>query len=490
MELHDLQAFLTQSPTAKLLRAQSGALILQFLHRAFKQSQRITIPHDELVADLNQFREELQQEHPEALHDSATHYLNTWCHDDNRFLQRFFQGGSDEPVYQLTAHTESALRFVRESLEREAQCVGTESRMLTIVETFRDLAVFAGDDPTRQIETLEGEVLKLQAQIDHIKETGCADKYDDAQVRERFLFAMELLHGVLSDFRQVEDKFKAITREVQDLQISGDFSKGGLLEFVLDAENVLKESDQGKSFYGFVNLILSPQRQDSLRQLVDEVRRLEQLQPCQEAVETLKHLMPLLTAEAEQVMQTSQRLSASIRRFLDGKLADDRRQVGVIIEEILTLARKNRDKPPVEEDVEIAIDGGLKVFSPWSRPFWSPSAEVETVGLAEAEASDDEVDEAFELLAQMRRLDWQLMRDRIKTLTKRENSITLPRLLQQHPPQSGAVEVLAYVQIAQDDDHVILEDESDDILLPESGDGLGQRTLRVPRVVFQATLSA
>jgi len=490
VELNDLQAFLSQSPTAKLLRAHNGALILQFLYTTFKQSQRITIPHDELVADLTQFREDIRKTTPDTMPDQATVYLNAWCHDDTRYLQRFFQGGSDEPVYQLTSHTEAALRFAREALEREAQCVGTESRMLTIVETFRDLAVFAGDDPTRQIDTLQAEIERIQHQIDHIRETGCADKYDDAQVRERFLFAMELLHGVLSDFRQVEDKFKAITREVQDLQIAGECSKGGLLEFVLDAETVLKDSDQGKSFYGFVNLILSPERQNSLRQLVEEVRRLEQLQPCAEAVETLRHLMPLLTAEAEQVMQTSQRLSASVRRFLDGRLADDRRQVGVIIEEILGMARQNRDAPPSDDEVQLELDSDFKVFSPWSRPFWAPSAEVEAVSLTEAEASEDEVGEAFELLAQMQRLDWQAMRERIRNLTQRDHSVTLPKLLQCHPPQSGAVEVLAYVQIAQDDDHVIIDEESDDILLPANEDDLAPRMLRVPRVVFQAALNA
>jgi len=62
---------------------------------------------------------------------------------------------------------------------------------------------------------------------------------------------------------------------------------GGLLEFVLDAESLLKESDQGRTFYGFVNLILSPGRQEKLRQLVDEIHQVPDLASCEEGLEML-----------------------------------------------------------------------------------------------------------------------------------------------------------------------------------------------------------
>lgn len=480
MELKDLQDFLGQSPAVRLLRANHGALILHFLHREFKAEQRSLVPHEQLVADLAEYQSWLADSGlPDAaLNGEPCDYLNQWCKSEIRYLQRFYQSGSDEPVYQLTSPAETALRFVREALASDGQFVGAHSRMTLIVETLREVSVFAQENPDRQIENLEAEKARIEARIERIRASGQAEKMDSTQAREKFNFAIDLLQRVLGDFRHVEDKFKEITREVQDRQMAGG-RRGGLLEFVLDAESLLKESDQGRTFYGFVNLILSPGRQEKLRQLVDEIHQVPDLAGCEEGLEMLRQMMPALTAEAEQVMQTNQRLSASIRRLLDGRVADERRKVALTIDEILNLARQNRNHPPEEETIDLEVEDPIRVFSCFSRTFWTPSAEVEAVALATDEASAEDVDEAFDLFAGMQRLDWGAMRQAIDQLTARETSISLPRLLEAYPPRSGVVEVLGYVQIASDDDHVLLDEESDVVLVPDSC------TLQIPRVIFR-----
>ncbi len=485
MELDELQLFLGQSPTTRLLRAQNGAFILHFLYLEFKKELRITIAQDQLLADLTEYQAMVRETHPDALGEEALDYLNAWCKPDTRFLQRFFQGSSDEPVYQLTAHTEAAMRFARESVARDDQFVGAESRVLAIVETLREITIFSGDDATSQVAALKEERDQLQAEIDRIEQSGDAKTYDRSQISERFHFALDLLQRVLGDFRKVEDKFKEITRKVQDLQIAGE-NKGDLLEFVMNSETVLKESDQGKSFYGFVNLILSPTRQRALRELVDNVRQIEQIGENEEELEMLRNMIPALTAEAEQVMQTNQRLSSSIRRFLDGRVADERRQVALTIEEVLNLARQSRNDPP--ESLGLSVEEGFKPYVAFSRSFWSPAAEVDAVSLQVAEAGAEELDEAFDLFSQMRRLDWKGMRDVIADATRHADSVSLPRLLEVHPPESGAVEVLAYVQIAEDDDHVIVAEEMDEIQLPAGQSHQGRRVMKVPRVVFRSSL--
>jgi len=480
VELKDLQEFLGKSPAVRLLRANHGALILHFLHREFKESQRSLIAQDQILADLAEYQSWLAEsgQADSSLLGEPSEYLNQWCKGDVRFLQRFYQSGSEEPVYQLTSPAETALRFVREALASEGQFVGAQSRMTLIVETLREISVFAQDNPDRQIEALEDEKARLEARIARIRTSGQAERMDSTQARERFHFAIDLLQRVLGDFRHVEDKFKEITREVQDRQMAGD-RRGGLLEFVLDAESLLKESDQGRTFHGFVHLILSPGRQEKLRQLVEAVHQVPDLAGCEEGLEMLRQMMPALTAEAEQVMQTNQRLSASIRRLLDGRVADERRKVALTIDEILNLARQNRNVPPAEDELDLEVEDPIRVFSCFSRQFWTPAAEVEAVPLATDDVSAEDVDEAFDLFAGMQRLDWGGMRRTIEELTAREPSISLPRLLEARPPRSGVVEVLGYVQIASDDDHVLLDEETDLVRVPGSSD------LRIPRVIFR-----
>lgn len=482
MELNELRNFLAQSPALRLFRAHNGAVILAFFFRVFKQEPRITIPQEQLLAELADFQEWIAADDPGTLPGTPQDYLNTWCKAEVHFLHRFFQGGSDEPVYQLTAATESALRFVQDIWERETQAVGAESCVQVIVETLKDLVVYGLGDPEHQIALLEKERDGIQRKIDRIRQTGQPEVYEPAQTREKFAFAMDLLRRVTGDFRQVEDKFKAITREVQDRQMAGDH-KGGLLEYVLDAESLLKESDQGRSFYGFVNLILSPARQEELRRTIELVLRIESLSGQDEDRETLLGMIPTLTAEAEQVMQTIQRLSASITRLLDGRIAGERRQVALTIDEIVKQARQARNAEPGDAGLEIEAE--FRVFSPFSRPFWSPSSGIESVSLQEDSAPEEDLDEAFDLLAQMRRLDWQGMRETVRQMTAREPSVSLPRLLQEHPPRSGAVEVLAFVQIAEEGHHLVDAGAQDEVPLPSPDGSPTRRTLRIPRVIFR-----
>ena len=55
----------------------------------------------------------------------------------------------------------------------------------------------------------------------------------------------------------VEESFKSITRHVQKRQAESLHSRGDILGFALDAEDKLKDQDQGTSFQAFVRLILT-----------------------------------------------------------------------------------------------------------------------------------------------------------------------------------------------------------------------------------------
>ena len=81
-------------------------------------------------------------------------------------------------------------------------------------------------------------------------------------------------------------------------------------------------------------------------------------------------------------------------------------------------------------------------------------------------------------LAAMARLDWDGMHRKINQLTSGGHQSTLKTLLDQHPPENGAVEVVGYVRIARDDGHLVDREHSDSIELPS-----GKR-LDFPRITF------
>lgn len=481
MRLDQLLAYFDTSPAIKLLRSQLAPFVLDFLYRQFKEPGLIALPASDLLGGLNEYRESLHSTHPQALLDKSEHYLSAWCSGETRWLHRSLEAGSNEPVYQLTQHTEDVFLFLDRALQKDLGFVGTESRLRLIISALADLVAGASPDPDVRLVHLREERARLDEEIHRIVEGGeNRARYEPAAIRERFAMAVGLLKELLSDFRAVEDRFKEITRQVQRRQLDGRETRGEILEFALDSEDVLKRDDQGVSFYEFVRFILSPAQQERLRSIISELERVDELAQQSDGLVAMRRMVPSLIADAEKVMRTNQRLSATLRRLLDARTALDRRHLAQLLGEIRSLAVDLADAPPRDE-VSVSIDAGVRLVFPFSRTFWSPPIEFERVDLAESRVDDARRQDLFRALAQLSRLEWSLMRDRIRQCTTRHGrSVTLAELVEEFPPKAGVVELLGYVQIAKDDGHVISRDDVDELLL----DGDVRRQVTVPRILF------
>ncbi len=483
MNLGKLLVYFETSPALRLLRSPNAAFIVDFLDQQFKRAGRITVPFSDLHAALIAYREAIQETDPEALRDKPENYLSGWCSSDTRWLHRFLEAGRNEPVYQLTPHTEDVFAFLDGVLEQDLGFVGTESRLRLVIETLADLVVKASDDPETRLAYLRDEKLRLENEIARIETEGLVTRYQPAQIRERFATAVSLLKQLQGDFRAVEEKFKEITQQVQQRQNEGRDTRGGILEFALDAEDVLKSEDQGVSFHEFVRFILSPSQQDKLQTIIQQLMRIEELAEQEAGLETVRRMVPLLLAEAEKVMRTNQRLSATLRRLLDVRAYRDRQRVAELLREIMGLAASLASHPP-KDTVGVDVETKIEIASPFARTFWSEPPQFVHVDLTEHEVDEERRMETFRGLAMMQRLDWHGMRASVQAAVARDGSVTLGDLLAKHPPEAGVVEVLGYLQIARDDGHIISRDAEEEILVP-ARNGNGRAVLvTVPLVQF------
>jgi hypothetical protein len=483
MDLAKLLPFFETSPAVRLLRSPNAPFILAFLDLQFKRAGRITVPFSDLHAALVTYLEDLQETHPDALRDKPETYLVSWRSSDTRWLHRFLEAGRGEPVYQLTPHTEDVLSFLDHAVDRDFGFVGTESRLRLVIETLDDLVVGASDDPEMRLARLRSERQRLEQEIRRIESEGSVTRYQPAQIRERFATAVSLLKQLQGDFRAVEEKFKEITRQVQERQAEGQDTRGGILGFALDAEDVLKREDQGVSFYEFVRFILSPSQQERLEAIVQQLDRIRELADQADGLETVRRMVPLLLAEAEKVMRTNQRLSATLRRLLDVRARRDRERVAELCADILGLAASMAADTP-RPAVGVEVETRVGITSPFARTFWSEPNRFAAVDLAEHEADADRRAEAFRMLAEMRRLDWRRMREQVKAAIALHGSVTLGELLTEYPPDAGVIEALGYLQIARDDGHDISRDDVEELVLPSSRGQGHVLALEVPLVRF------
>ena len=274
--------------------------------------------------------------------------------------------------------------------------------------------------------------------------------------------------------------------EREQRQNEGRDSRGGILEFALDSEDVLKREDQGVSFYEFVRFILSPSQQEKLQPIIQQVGRIRELAEQDEGLETVRRMVPLLLAEAEKVMRTNQRLSATLRRLLDVRAHRERQRVAQLLREIQGLAALLAVEPP-RDSVSLEVETGVETASPFARTFWSEPPRFDKVDLTEHVADEERRAAAFQMLARMQRLDWRGMHKHVRDAVDKHGSATLGCLLADHLPQTGVVEVLGYLQIAHDDNHLISGDAVEEIVLPPRREGERTLALTVPLVTFVVT---
>ena len=277
MRLDRLIVYFETSPGTKLLRSPSAAYILDFLYHQFKDAGHITVPLSELQAALASYQESLHETHPDVLRETSERYLSEWCAGDSRWLHRFLDAGVNEPLYQLTPHAEDVFAFLDRVLQQDLGFVGTESRLRLVISTLADLVAGASDDPDVRLSHLREERARIDEEIAHVEREGAGARYEPAVARERFATAMSLLRQLLGDFRAVENRFKEITQEVQHKQLAGRDTLGNILQFALDAEDVLKRDDQGVSFHEFVRFILSPAQQERLQTIITQLGRMAYL---------------------------------------------------------------------------------------------------------------------------------------------------------------------------------------------------------------------
>lgn len=478
MELERLVTFFSTNPSAKLLRSPHSAYIIYFLNQLFKVEDNLSISHSVLQQKLNQYLEQLHETNSEILQDRADAYLTQWATGETRWVRRFYDSQHAESMFQLTPHTEEVLKFLTEILDRSLGFVGTESRLTRIIGTLNDIVVRGSADRERRLEHLHSERDRIDEEIQSLESGDTVSTHTPTAIRERFAEVVSDLNSLKGDFRAVEESFKSITRDVQKQQAEAADTRGSILGFALEAEDQLKEKDQGVSFGAFVHLLLSQDQQDELENNIAKLEEITELAEQVEGKERIKGMIGSLSQEAEKVLKTTRRLNSTLRRLLNSQVGQSRLRLASVLREIQSAAVRQAENPP-----EIGIDlfYQLDLNDAWQRPVWQAPVEFEEIKITLNQPDEKDRHDAFASLAAMQRLDWEAMRSNITSMVQFSERMTLPELIDACPLTNGSIEMLGYIQLAHDEGHDVDENQMDIVTL-DTGDGAQE--FEIPRVVF------
>jgi Protein of unknown function (DUF3375) len=469
---------LINHPSIRLFRGSNAAMILTFLHRAFKEHDEIAIPESRLRARLENFIEDLRVYRPDVLPRAAAEYLAEWCNAEQLLLRRLYSESEDEAVFELTAASERALLWLEDLQARPF--VAAESRLELIVRQLEEIVLFSTSDADSRIAALEAQQLALQSQIDTIRAARIAEAYSSVQLTERFANVLDLARGIAADFRQLEENFKEVARALAETQADPDTTKGTMVGHLLDTHAALRASPQGQSFYTFWRYLASPDRQEHWRTLTRQVYLIKTIDSTLRENRLLETLSNRLLIEGERVVRSNERMAATLRRALETAEAGESRRLLGLIREIQQLALVVRDAPPsTVEFFELVSDA--KPFDTFGRRFWEREAPGFVAGrlqFANGTLTTD-LAERFHNLAHISLAE---LRARVRSCLIGSETVLLSDVLRQHPPHEGILEVAGYLVIAmQDQHHYVAPDQRCRVAVGEPD---GPEIWSVPEALF------
>ncbi|MEM6839940.1 MAG: DUF3375 domain-containing protein [Cyanobacteria bacterium P01_C01_bin.120] len=480
MEYEQVKYVLKSSAAIRLLRSSNAALILSFLHQQFKRDQRVSVTQVALEDKLGDYLDRLQEVYPGEHPRSPKDYLTEWC--EHQLLRKTFDG-SDDAVMTLTPEAEKAIAWL-EDLQSKDEFVGTESRFLQIFDLLKEIQDRSTADVETRIKQLEQDRDRIQQEISHIRQTGDVAPYSPTQLQERFLLANQVTRQLIADFRDIEQNFRNLTRKVQAAQFEKDSRKGTVVGRVLDADQELKDSDQGRSFYTFWNFLMSDRKRQALRSMIQTVYELEDLQPLTQEYRLLRRIERSLLDAGEYIVQSNHRLTEKLRQMLDERNLQENRRVADLITEVQRLALQQAQAAPTTPDFwTLAGDANLHLVM--ARPLHPLEASAApTFSLDFSDLPEVTLDAEMAEIYHQFYVDEEVLSQRIAQTLETRSTIPLAHLIQLYPVTQGLPEIVAYVAIAhQSNRHDIHPQATDSIVIP-SLDAETQLQLTLPHITF------
>jgi len=309
---------LNTSPSVELLRLRNREILIEFFAKTFTNGQG-AIYSENIHSKLADFLEEHEVENDEeneisafdTYETKAKKYILNWT---NKGFLTNYPDEQGEVFYELSAHSVKVIDWLA-SLKKE-EFIGTESKFNSILNQLKELVEFTNEDTEKRIQLLEEKKLEIEKQIQRIKIGEDVKVFEEFEIVPRFNQLNQLAKELLSDFKEVEDNFKEITKGIYQKHAEGSLTKSDILEFTFDALDELKESPQGKSFYAFWSFILNPELQNRWESLTKELYKTleEKAIPLNDPF--LKGMKKHLHSSGQKVYKANDKMAEKLSRII------------------------------------------------------------------------------------------------------------------------------------------------------------------------------
>ena len=463
MQVEEIIQILRESPSIRLIKSRSVDFFLSFVIEAFEE-QTATIQERLYMLLENRLDEQenmLVEDNlemtrlVESNEQKAKRLIKDWT--DKGFLTNY-QNEDGEVIYEISLHTSKLIDWVV-SLKKE-DYIGTESKFKTLFSQLKELVEYSNEDREKRLELLRTKKMEIEHQIQRLEMGEEVEVYEDYQIEPRYKSLNKLAKELLSDFKEVDDNFKEIIKEIYERQTE-NAEKKALLNYIFDAYGELKQSQQGKSFYAFGVLYKTLENRgiDAHDMFLKEMK---------------KHLFDA----GEKVAKTNDRMSEKLSRIIrqNGHMnAEATKQVINDIKKLLIEASRRKEKPDASLEYE-TIDINLPLerpltLTPVKETVYKDKPDIAGLSLADLESIGK--------LYNPYHIDRKVLRDRINEVLNDRQQTTLAEVIERNEGvEKGLSEVFGYIGVLKEYKTVVSEERQQHIIFTEN------KTISIPEIII------
>ncbi len=481
IESSKILEILNTSPSVELLRLRNREMIFEFLMSIFSSVQG-SISSEKIHIQLADFLEDKQIENDEeneinvfdTYEEKAKKYISNWT---NKGFLTNYPDEQGDVFYELSANSSKTIDWLA-SLKKE-EFVGTESKFNNILNQLKELVEFTNEDAEKRIELLEEKKLEIEQQIQRIKIGEDVKVFEEFEIVPRFNQLNQSAKELLSDFKEVEDNFKEITKGIYQKHTDESLTKSDILKFTFDALEALKDSQQGKSFYAFWSFILNPEMQNRWASLTKELYNTleKKLIPVNDPF--LRGMKNHLYGSGQKVYKANDKMAEKLSRIIRESENSKSEVTKSVVQEIKKyLVEIGKAKPDISFELENENEINI-LFE--RRLSFEQKEEITYTSNPQIANEDISTSNHLSKLFSQSNIDKDLLRKRIKDILKQKSQTTLLDVVEKYGGlEKGLPELFGYIGIVKEFKHIINLDKTQNIVF----DSANKKRIKIPEIII------
>lgn len=255
-------------------------------------------------------------------------------------------------------------------------------------------------------------------------------------------------------------------------------AKAEVLGSIFAVEDKIRESDQGKSFFAFWQLLTDIERSERLSEMIEKLYALPSLQRF-DPERRLGHLKYELLSSGEKIVAVTSRLIEQLRRFIDDRVWVENRRILELCRSIEKQALECKEALPKSRTFMRLPGAKVTIGSIAEKRLYRVRSESHFEARIEPKAATIDIESFLHQCY----VDEALLKRRIDTLLKRRVQCTLGEVVAHFGVDKGIAELVGYYSIAKSRGTARIEKDSFETVDIADFDG-NTKKVRIPKTIF------